>query len=193
MSAPPDMVALFRQKYEEVAGRVYLAATPATATEIVKDIFTTSFLSKPVLAPLPGSLADAIASFLKQAEISPVSLELDNDALQHAIAKADVGLSVGDFGIASTGTVVEVTTEDAYRLVSSLPRVHIAFLSANEIVEFLNDSIPRLRQVYRDNSQGCNITFISGPSRTADIEMKLFLGVHGPQESHVIVCDWEFT
>jgi len=191
MKEPSDIISLFKQQYEALAGRVYSASSPAAAVTFIKDIFATSSVSKPVAAILPATLDDAITSFFNNSGIVPIPIDLHNQPLQHEIGKADVGLSACDFGIASTGTVVEVTTDDAHRLGSSLPRVHIAFLPAKEIVRTLEDSIPRLRRIYRDNPKSCNITFISGPSRTADIEMKLFLGVHGPQESHVIVCDWE--
>jgi len=99
-------------------------------------------------------------------------------------------LSPAIFAIAFTGAIVEVSTNDAGRLVSSLPRVHVALLPAAQIVPALEDAAPRLRQIYRDHRQHCNITFISGPSRTADIEMRLFLGVHGPQAAYVVLCDF---
>ena len=84
----------------------------------------------------------------------------------------------------------DLTEMDSHRLVSSLPRVHIAFVPASEIIHNPDEAAPRLRTIWQKHGENCNVTFISGPSRTGDIEMKLVLGVHGPQESHVIVCNW---
>lgn len=75
------------------------------------------------------------------------------------------------------------------RLVSTLPAKHIAFLRAEDLVLHLDDAASQLRQLFAQHSEHCAVTFISGPSRTGAIEMKLTLGVHGPEESHVILLE----
>ena len=184
-----ELGALFKEKYEAVSGHVHFARRQADAVKIVRDILRENELSKPVLGPLPGMLAQALNKFFKSSGIIPVDIDLNSPMVQNEINQADVGLSQCEFGIAFTGTVVEVTTEDAYRLVSSLPGTHIAFVSAHSIVPGLDEAGTLLREIYQKTGN-CNVTFLSGPSRTADIEMKLFLGVHGPQASHVIVYNW---
>jgi L-lactate dehydrogenase complex protein LldG len=91
------------------------------------------------------------------------------------------------FAIAETGTLVEFTTNDATRLVSTLPRVHIGVCRADAIVETLKDAAVLMRDFYTENPKGAVVTFISGPSRTGDIEMRLTLGVHGPEVAHAVV------
>ncbi|HEX5601397.1 MAG TPA: LUD domain-containing protein, partial [Pyrinomonadaceae bacterium] len=67
--------------------------------------------------------------------------------------------------------------------VSLVPPVHIAIVNASSIVETLSDALALLQK--KEISPA--ITFITGPSRTADIELTLAIGVHGPQELYVIV------
>jgi L-lactate dehydrogenase complex protein LldG len=65
-----------------------------------------------------------------------------------------------------------------------VPPVHIAIVEANQIYQTLAEALTVLRQKEEVSSI---VTFITGPSRTADIELTLAIGVHGPQELYVIV------
>ena len=181
---------LFQKQYEKLAGKVYLANNAKEAVQFIDEIFIGAKVTKTVTAPLPDDISRRLKKFFKKSKIPTVDLDLKDPDIQNKISEAEVGISAVEFAIAAMGAMVEVTTEDSYRLVSSLPRVHIAFLKASEIIGALHEAAPRLRNIYDRHKNNCNITFISGPSRTADIEMKLFLGVHGPQESHVIICEW---
>jgi L-lactate dehydrogenase complex protein LldG len=87
-----------------------------------------------------------------------------------------------EWGLADTGTVVQDATDPALRLVSTLPEIHIALLSANRILPSLADALPKL-----DPGRSPYISFITGPSRTADIERVLTIGAHGPVRLVVVV------
>jgi L-lactate dehydrogenase complex protein LldG len=73
-------------------------------------------------------------------------------------------------------------------LISLLPPVHIAVVRAANIYPTIGDA---LRMLHGDGSREISraITFITGPSRTADIELTLTVGVHGPKELYVIVIE----
>ena len=96
----------------------------------------------------------------------------------------DVGISNAQVGIAETGTLVLDSACERHRLVSLVPPVHIAIVKASAIVETLGEALALLR---KDKEISPAITFITGPSRTADIELTLAIGVHGPQQLYVIV------
>ena len=96
----------------------------------------------------------------------------------------DVGISNAQAGIAETGTLVLDSAYERHRLVSLVPPVHIAIVKASAIVETLGEALALLR---KDREISPAITFITGPSRTADIELTLAIGVHGPQQLYVIV------
>ena len=107
----------------------------------------------------------------------------DDPPNAHDIFHFDVGVSTAQAAIAETGTLVLDSSCERHRLVSLVPPVHIAIVNASAIVETLSDALTLLQQ--KEISPA--ITFITGPSRTADIELTLAIGVHGPQELYVIV------
>jgi L-lactate dehydrogenase complex protein LldG len=96
----------------------------------------------------------------------------------------EVGITNAQAGIAETGTLVLDSSCERNRLVSVVPPVHIAILRASRIYATLADVLAML-QSGKELSPA--ITFITGPSRTADIELTLTIGVHGPQELYVII------
>jgi L-lactate utilization protein LutC len=127
-----------------------------------------------------------VADALKQiiADLKPGRIATSDDAPNaHDIFNFDVGISTAQAAIAETGTLVLDSAEERHRLVSLVPPVHIAVVNASSIVETLSDALTLLQK--KDISPA--ITFITGPSRTADIELTLAIGVHGPQELYVIV------
>ena len=107
----------------------------------------------------------------------------ENPPNAHDIFSFDVGISTAQAAIAETGTLVLDSSCERHRLVSLVPPVHIAIVNASSIVETLGDALALLQQ--KEISPA--ITFITGPSRTADIELTLAIGVHGPQQLYVIV------
>jgi hypothetical protein len=89
-----------------------------------------------------------------------------------------VGVTKAWVGLADTGSVLEAEEE---LFGSLLPEIHLAVLESKNILPSLPDAI--------EMTKGRNAVFITGPSRTADIEMTLTIGVHGPREIHVFVDD----
>ena len=98
--------------------------------------------------------------------------------------KSDVGVTRAQAGIAETGTLVLDSSVERNRLVSLVPPIHIAILDASRVYQTLAETLSALQSGEEVSSA---ITFITGPSRTADIELTLAIGVHGPQELYVII------
>ena len=127
-----------------------------------------------------------VTDALKQiiADLKPKRIARSDDAPNaQDIFGYDVGISTAQAAIAETGTLVLDSACERHRLVSLVPPVHIAVVNASAIVETLSDALTLLQK--KEISPA--ITFITGPSRTADIELTLAIGVHGPQELYVIV------
>lgn len=106
--------------------------------------------------------------------------------LRAAAAAADVGLTEVDYGIAESGSLVLLHRPGQGRLVSLLPPVHVAIL---RVAQLLPDLGALFRRLASDERHTNALTFISGPSRTGDIEFVLTKGVHGPRELHVVLVD----
>jgi len=104
---------------------------------------------------------------------------------------AELGLTGADHAIAETGSVVLVSQKGSARLTSLTPKIHLALVKRSVILESLEDLYLFRRLEYYNGNGGEYMTFVSGPSRTADIEQVLVVGAHGPKETHMLILDWD--
>ena len=106
-------------------------------------------------------------------------------ASKHEMALCDLGITEADFLLPETGTLVLYSSAQKPRAVSLLPRVHLVIVRP----EFLRAD---LHQVFAEAKDHHYLVFITGPSRTADIELTVTLGVHGPKNLYVWMLDeWD--
>jgi L-lactate dehydrogenase complex protein LldG len=89
--------------------------------------------------------------------------------------------------IAETGTLVVVSGADTPSATTLLPDTHVAIVSANRIVDTMEDAFALIRKERGSVPRAINL--ISGPSRTGDIEQTIVLGAHGPFRVHILVVD----
>ncbi len=139
---------------------------------------------------------DAIRSYDIPAELESAGLEAhcwDPSSYETSVAyaeAADVGITVAHAGIAETATVVQRTTPQSGRAICLLPIGHIALLKKGDIYPYMTQLMDAWEEDYASVGQlPSNITFISGPSNTADIELVRVVGVHGPVYAGVILIN----
>ena len=113
------------------------------------------------------------------------------EQLREVMANADIGITGVDYAVAETGSVVLSPRQGVSRLVSLLPPVHVAIVEPQQVYESLDDvfALRRLAFLQGNGDMGSYLSFISGPSRTADIEQTIVVGVHGPVEVHLVVLE----
>ena len=105
-----------------------------------------------------------------------------------ALFEAGVGITAADYALAETGTLVLVSGGERHRLVSLLPPVHVCLLDTRRVVGSMGELLAHFRERGEEHGRPPQaLTFITGPSRTADVEQTLALGVHGPNELHVLL------
>ncbi len=100
------------------------------------------------------------------------------NATKHEMALCDLGITEADYLLSETGTLVLRSSAEKPRAVSLLPRIHLAIVRS----EMLRAD---MHQVFAEAKSSHYLVFITGPSRTADIELTVTLGVHGPQKLYV--------
>ena len=121
----------------------------------------------------------------------------DRDAVRRRLLESAMGITGADYAIAETGSVVVLPRRGLSRLVSVVPPVHVAVVRPQDVVGTLDDLFALRRLEYHRNGAadggdlGSYMNFITGPSRTADIEQTIVVGVHGPREVHLIMLDEE--
>lgn len=94
-----------------------------------------------------------------------------------------IGITAPHLGIAESATVVEISEPGQPRSTSLVPSIHVAILKREHLVANLNEAYALLKK----RSPLEDVIFISGPSKTADIEAQLVVGAHGPKEVHVVI------
>lgn len=99
-----------------------------------------------------------------------------------------VGVTSACFGIADTGTLVLESTPEDVRLASTLPTRHFVLLDRRKLVADGLAAVGPLRDMHM-KSPRTYVAYITGPSRTADIERVLTIGVHGPKELYILLLD----
>lgn len=181
---PDNPLERFRLRLEAVAG-VYV---PARGTEEMLAAIE-EILRRTGARTVAGSDSPRVAALLGEA-CERAGAELIEDPDPRALFECDVGVSTAQLGIAETGTLVLESTRERHRLVSLIPRVHVALLRSDRICDSLGEALARVRDGAGEGEvPSAAITLVTGPSRTSDIELTLAIGVHGPQELHVIVVE----
>jgi L-lactate utilization protein LutC len=178
----------FSDRFVKQAGVIYTAKNPDDAVSAINNLIKQRGKGESCCAQKlelidGGSITDIaprIEVTIRFEDLQKKSKELAN--------LLDVGITKADYGIAETGSIVDISYTDDLRLLSSFSRVHIAVLEKSKIVAKLEELSPRMKELLMPGSgKKPTITFIGGPSRTSDIELKSVLGVHGPHEVHVVL------
>lgn len=171
-----ELIEQFIGEVEKVNGICHRLDTPEDIELKLLDIVYSYDLGKYAIADTELMNNTGIRSMLESRGL--IRLDSNNKA---ELAEADVGITGVDYAISDSGTLVIFSDHYNSRSISLLPPVHIAILEERLILKDIHHLFYILRENHRDitDISSC-ITFITGPSRTADIELNLTLGVHGP-------------
>lgn len=150
--------------------------------------FISSFLQQEGTRNTPGAYAVwAPGRFLTGVDTARLSAEIPGLSFtvnRETAADSLIGVSDMDWALADTGSLVADQTAVEQRLTSTLPAIHIAIIGTDRI---LADKAAVFTKITPATSR--YIAFITGPSRTADIERVLTIGVHGPKRLVIVLVD----
>ena len=198
----------FKTRAEGVSAEVHRFEKKPAALD-----FISRFLREEGSADAPGSYALwAECSFLDGIDRQPLGeiAGLRFEVTRDQAADAKFGISQMNWAMADTGTLVQDSTAVEQRLVSSLTEIHIALVPTGAILPDMPTLLTKMHpgpstqgkcadevvscqkntenNFFRTNNSGY-IAMITGPSRTADIERVLTIGVHGPSRLVIVFCD----
>ena len=114
--------------------------------------------------------------------------ELQISCPHNDLATCDASITSCEFLIARTGTIVLSAAQESGRTASVYAPIHICIAYTDQLVYDIKDALLMLKEKYQHDLPSL-ITFATGPSRTADIEKTLVVGVHGPKEVYVFLVD----
>ncbi len=178
------MLQQFIARATEVGARVHGPMSRGEAPELVADLFRSCQARAALVAPDLEGLAGPIAEALNR-----VGAKLMGDPSPQLAAQADLGVSLAALAIAETGSVVVAGNDLSSRLPTMLPLVHIVLVEQGRMVASLDEAGAFLRGLtLGERGEPVRyVSFVTGPSRTADVEKTLSTGVHGPRELHIIL------
>jgi L-lactate dehydrogenase complex protein LldG len=178
------------------------AATAAAVADLVQDT-TPEFGDRkqvvmwqhPLLASL--NLAETLASQnvplhvteFENSTVGETSTKKERKRIRKTVIDSYIGITSADFCMAETATLVMRTRPGQARSVSLVPSIHVAVITLDQVIADLKELYALLRcdpEVQKEGLTNC-MTFISGPSKTADVEATMVHGAHGPREVHVYV------
>ena len=168
---------------------MHRASDPADAARIVLDVASRVQARRILSWDETWLGCPGLHALLRTAGIEVSGLELPDDPPARGARLLEagqilVGLTGALAAIADTGTIVLASGPGRCRLASLLPPVHVAIVSQRTLYPSLPSCLAAHPGLVAEAS---NVVLVTGPSRTADIEMTLTHGVHGPREVHVIV------
>ena len=172
----------FEERAKAVSAEVLRVTTAVDARTALLRLVEAAGVKKAVVVESPLQKAAGVTEALRSRGIA-VYTEPEEIAA-HADT-ADIGISGVEFGVAETGSVFQEGTAIATRLVTILPPLHVVFLPSANIVPGITEAFEIIAQGFDRGYVG----FITGPSRTADIERVLTIGVHGPSRFAIIAVD----
>ncbi|MDD2271613.1 MAG: lactate utilization protein [Desulfuromonadaceae bacterium] len=172
----------FKARAVGVSAEVFRFVTKSAALS-----WLLAFLQKEGLADTPQTSALwAESSFLDGLDVDALKMiaGLKFEVTRELAAEARFGISQMDWALADTGSLVQNSTAMEQRLVSSLSTIHIALVPTAAILPDMPSLLSRMNP--KENPY---IAMITGPSRTADIERVLTIGVHGPERLVIVFVD----
>ena len=121
--------------------------------------------------------------------IAPVAGQLAERLIKTDLASCDVSITGCESLVARTGSIVMSSAQISGRTTSVYAPIHICIAFTNQLVYDLKDALQAAKEKYGNNNLPSLLTFATGPSRTADIEKTLVVGVHGPKEVYLFLVE----
>jgi L-lactate dehydrogenase complex protein LldG len=181
-TATTDLLDRFTERLSVLAGQVYSAATVDDAAKIIKDLASDAETDAVILAAELDAAIPALTAVVEKGGISTRVITEPEEARD-----APLGLSLARLAVAETGSVLLIEPTLADRAIGLMSRRQVVVCPLARLVASLDDASPLLREA---TGRGpAYATLVTGPSRTADIERQLTIGVQGPAAFHVLFLD----
>ena len=175
-------VGRFRQALEAVAGRCFVVKDEAEAAGVVRQIAERRNSQRAAVSDSP--LAGRVMS------LAALPSEVLENPTAEDLFDCDLGVTGAQWAVAETGTLVLESDAERHRLASLVPSAHVAVIESRNVRQTLGEVLQAINE-RGEGGLSRAVTFITGPSRTSDIELTLAIGVHGPAELYVVIIEGE--
>jgi L-lactate dehydrogenase complex protein LldG len=174
-----EQIDLFRQNAEALKAEFHACANMREAVQHVKKLAASGGWKK--IGRHRGELADSVAR-----ELGLTEVQTDHGYAVDDLESCDAALTECEALVAQTGSVLVSAPGSGGRALSVLPPHHVVLARRNQMEPDLTAALQRVRKKFGDKFPSF-LSFISGPSRTGDIERILVLGAHGPKKLTILL------
>jgi L-lactate dehydrogenase complex protein LldG len=172
------MIERFIEKAKLAGAEIVRVAGAGEAADFIRDFLIKHDLKSAVISP------DLKLRPPFDTEFAAVGTALSGDSIW-----VDAGIVAADYGVAETGTLVHFDRSDDEKNAWTLPEVCLCLLDAPKILADLNGLAPEISgHLARTDIASPQVSLVTGPSRTADIECQLTIGVHGPSRLVIVLA-----
>lgn len=187
---PDALLERFTRELGALTGEVFPVKGPAAARKKVMQLLAQHETKRILAWDFAHIPLDGLEAAIREAGIEIIQPDARDEMRMetlNASADAQVGLTGADAAAATTGTLVFTTAPGKGRIPTVLAPVHIVVITLDQIVPSIESWVAAQRAAALPLRDSANFCFITGPSRTGDIEMQMVLGVHGPGKIQVVV------
>jgi L-lactate dehydrogenase complex protein LldG len=186
LAASTELIERFTARCRRLGVAVH-RATPGSVPQAVLELLRASGSASALIADDLGPEREALVRALGEAGVRLIDGRTPREA-----EPADAGVSRAAFAVAETGSIAVVGDELQPRLATMLPPLHVALVDLGQIYETLDQAGAELERLMRPGPGGTRyVSLVTGPSRTADVEKTLAVGVHGPRALQVVLVGTE--
>lgn len=180
MATKKDL-ALFKEKAEAVSAVVQEIGSLQDAFAYTVELTKTKGGGTIAAPGLNKSALNQLGKLCGEGELTLLS----GDLRSH-LEDVSTGFTVADFGIAESGSIVQDSSSEDIRIATMLSDYHVAVLPESQVMKNYEAIENDMAKLFGGKNPSY-LAFITGPSRTADIERVLAIGVHGPLELHILL------
>ena len=183
-----ELVRLFQTNAEALGIRTHVVASQEAVAEVIVNLALTKnpeFTSAKQIIHHhhPDINALQLANRLDREGITVHTTHSGDTQLREKTIASFIGITLPDIGVADSATLIQLTTPGCPRSTSLVPSIHLTVLKKEKMVADLREAYALLQEKTHLDS----MVFITGPSKTADIEAQMVHGAHGPREVHVLI------
>ena len=184
-------VETFFDSLEDLHVKAYFLRNQDESVAVLRDILLREKCGSVLVAGIPPRFKEFVLRAVSGLKCTIVE-DLNRNTATEVLSTADAGITWIAFGLSHEGALLEITYDNVTKMASSLPLVHLALLESSSILPDLLQAMPEVGRIISESpvNKKPTISFISGPSKTGDIEMRLLYGVHGPHSVYALVLDW---
>lgn len=173
----------FKERLNAMAGECYRSKTAMEAGQMLTRLLEEREVKDLVLVESPLTRAGKMGEVLQGR-----GMQVYRESIREKAPGVGAGVTELNWAISELGTMVQIGTDVNQRLASMLPPIHVALLQTSRLIPTLMETLKTIHSLPQIPGF---VGFITGPSRTADIERVLTIGVHGPEQFIAIFVDEE--